>query len=149
MELRDDFTYVLTAHRDAKDAPTWIYAAPSMDDVLTARREASKPPKDGEAAEAMDMDEWACVLLAQALRSVDGLTVKGEPLRFPVGAPLAERRAFVGRLPYRWTAELTAAVQRESDVDDKEAVSPAEAGVGDADSVEALRLPNVPAQGSA
>jgi len=140
-DIRDDLTYILEAHRDTAEPARWVYSLPSADDVMGARRMAVKVARDARLAAAdgdeeperapadsMDMDEFAVSLVASCLRSVDNLSKGGRPMVYPAGAAVAERRAFVGTLPYRWIAELAGAVQEDADLDDEEAVSIASTG---------------------
>lgn len=136
IDLREDLTYVLKSHREQhkaadgtvrhgnprEDAVTWIYALPTADDILGARaaavrfaRSEAATEEERKAAKA-DTEEFLLQLLTRTLRDVGGLFRGGQPCPFPAGEPVDVRRDWVGRLPYRWFAELGGAVQEEGDL---------------------------------
>jgi len=165
----DGYSYILEQHRKAEDPPRWVYALPSADDVLGARRAARAARKEqreaeGEAVKAeatddapayaaalddLDMEVFAITITARALREVHNLARGGQALAYPADAPIGERIAWVRRLPFSWIVSLSTAIQTEGDVDDEEEVSLA-ATIGRPDNVEAgdLSMLDVPANGS-
>jgi hypothetical protein len=150
-DIRDDHVYTLE-HERGSDAPTrWIYANPTADDILQARRAGARAAKAADGGETFDGEEFGLSLLARCLRGVEGLTAGGKALPYPGhAAPIDDRRAFVGRLPYRWAAELSVAVQEDSDLDEEEERDASTPGSGDLQRPgEAVRLRDVSGGASA
>ena len=139
----DGYTYILEQHRKEIDPPRWVYALPSADDVLGARRtaraarkeqreaEGQAKPEAGAEAEVegptyaavlddLDMEVFAITITARALREVANLYRGGTALTYPASAPIGDRIAWVRRLPFSWIVSLSTAIQTEGDVDDEE-----------------------------
>jgi len=164
----DGYSYTLEQHRKEQDPPRWVYALPTADDVLGARRaaraaraeqrrevgEEAKPDDDAPAyassVDDLDMEVFAIALTARALREVHNLYRSGEPVTFPSAAPMGERIVWVRRLPFSWIVSLSTAIQIEGDVDDEEEVSLAST-IGSPDHEQAGDVPllDVPPNGSA
>jgi len=166
----DGYTFTLPQHRKEPDPPRWVYALPSADDVLGARRAARAARKEQREAEGkattpepdvegptyaaafddLDMEVFAITITARALREVHNLYRGGTALTYPAEAPIGERIVWVRRLPFSWIVSLSTAIQTEGDIDDEEEVSPA-ATLGGVDHEPGGSVPvlDVPGNGTA
>ena len=117
MSQLDTQVYILREQRDLPrdEQIRWYYHLPTFGDSLAAQRESKKEPDEEYRAQMFGVARIAC-----CLERTQGVLRGRQPEDLDVSAPLAERIAWLLRLPASWVVELAAQVAEESDLDPEE-----------------------------
>ena len=109
--------YILKEQRELprEEQIRWYYHLPTFGDTLAAQREAKHETDTELSAQA-----FGVARLAACLERTRGVLRGRQPADLVADLPLAERVAWVLRLPASWVVELAAQVAEESDLDPEE-----------------------------
>ena len=105
--------YLLAAHRGkpaSERAEFWARRITYQDTIEIAEMQRSDLPEE-------ERPKW---LVAHQLVSCDSFGDASGPIPYPGGGTMAERMAWVGRLPPEWLTELVRRFQREPEIDPEE-----------------------------
>jgi hypothetical protein len=110
----DTQVYILQDQRELDKAEQirWYYRLPTYGDTMACQRFARSEQDPDESAQLFGVARIAC-----CLERTEGVLRGRQPAEIPAELPLADRVAWVLRLPTAWVVELAAQVAKESDLD--------------------------------